>query len=530
VQEHFAVLTQDVPLFTTDASGPSLWNLFLASLEPDRRQHYKCRACQQFVERFGGLAVIVDGRVRSALWSVPGLYVDGLGEAFAQLTRAVARSKITGVFLTKQLNLGTAVTGNWSHFSVQAASRHANRSETKNADQVMAEKRKDYEMLSRSFGDFSLSTVRTANELLASGRLYRAEKCVGVAKWLLDLYEARATERVEVGKPQWVTPASNTVTWLAVADAPAGFCHVRSGMIGTLLEDIETGLGFDAIKKRFDAKMDPSLYLRPQAPPSVGNIKQAEKIIEVLRTAGSLERRFAKLEEVDALWRPQLPPTREPKPNPHAPVFGHLLEAAQQHEGRVARAMTLPAVRMTWTKFAATVLPEAAHVEYQVTTMANSYCAIVTATNPEAPPIIQWDREDKRNPASAYVYRDGSMPAKWNLKPGWVKVNAFTLQPAQWYGNSRTQDGNGVIAILDGARDVGHLAGGGFFVEILRSEYHSIRSTLEEYMQRSEITGKSESTACGLSLSGSASSWSAASFRVTTTTGMVAAYNLDRWD
>jgi hypothetical protein len=111
-----------------------------------------------------------------------------------------------------------------------------------------------------------------------------------------------------------------------------------------------------------------------------------------------------------------------------------------------------------------------------------------------------------------------------------TKVNAFTLSPAHWYGNKATNQSNGVVAILDGARDVEHVRSGGFFPENLRSEYHPVRGTMEAYAQQAVIADKDKATACGLMLQAGVGQWTGAMFRVTTSTGTVATYNLDRWD
>ncbi len=75
-------------------------------------------------------------------------------------------------------------------------------------------------------------------------------------------------------------------------------------MIGTLLEDLTAGLPFAQIKAKFDAKMDALNYQRPAAAPAAGNIARAEKIIAKLKTEGSLDRRFARLDEIQKLWVP----------------------------------------------------------------------------------------------------------------------------------------------------------------------------------------------------------------------------------
>lgn len=95
-------------LFMTDAEG--LWSAYLDNL-PAERQTHTCHACRRFVETCGGLVCIgADGTTRAALWdpdAVPAFY----RPAVAALRRAVERARVTGVFLSKQVTLGTPRTG-----------------------------------------------------------------------------------------------------------------------------------------------------------------------------------------------------------------------------------------------------------------------------------------------------------------------------------------------------------------------------------------------------------------------------------
>ncbi len=505
----------DVPLFLTDATG--LWEAFLAGLEPGRQQHYTCNACKSFVLHFGGLVTIdTNGVTSSPLWGLHVPAFDGLDNAFRAMAKIVQKAKVTGVFLAERPMLGIPTVGGWSHFHLQVHPANVNTSELLTAGQRIAEKRAEFKMLVHGLADFPLTDVQQARDLLANGQLYRGEKSLGLADWLVGLHTNR--NRVLPNKR-----ACENITWLALARAPAGWAHVRSGVLGTLLEDIQAGLPFFEIKAKWDAKLDATKYMRPQAAPKAGNIAQAEKIMATLRSGGALRRRFALLHELDILWAP--PPAQPPAGNPkNSPLFGHL------HPDRQApkEAITTPPVTMTWVKFAATILPNAVKVEYEVVNARKPYCAFVTAVDPNAPPILQWDREERRNPVSTYVYKDGSVPSKWNLRIGWCQVNAFTLQPCNWYGNKMAKEGNVVMAILEGCRDTDHSRSGGFFPEILRSEYNSIRSTLEAYANGALIEGKEAATACGISMSGT--KWPSTTFRVTTATGNVSLYKLDRWD
>lgn len=520
VRNRFAGAVASKPaLFTT--ATPGLFDVFLGAMPEERRQHYTCNACRRFVDRFGGLVTIgADGATSPVMWDA-----DAAPPFFRAAVRAVARvvirAKVDGVFLSEEKSWGLPQNKSekapflWKHMAVTPDPGLVFRKTVLlNADQKAAERREEHGMLNRGLAEFPIETVRQAHTLLTTGQLYRSEKCIGVAKWLLDLHEA-----IDANKGR-----RDNLTWRAAATAPTGFCHVRSGMIGTLMEDIAAGLPFADIKAKFDAKMNPLQYQRPQAPPTAGNIAQAEKVMASLGAAGSLARRFAKIEEVDALWRPA-----PPKPDTEATsgLFAHLAPKGKA----AATQITAPPVTMTWEKFARTVLPDAESIEFYAAARPASYFAFVTAANPEAPPILQWDREEKRNPMSVYVYHNGSMPASWNLSANtWHNVTAITLRPHAWYGAAPlAHQGDTVFFLLSGARDVNYQRSGCFFPETLRSEFHGIRATLEAYANNATIAGKDEATACGIGLSRAGSGTWDHLFRVTAK-GATVTYRLDRWD
>jgi hypothetical protein len=367
----------------------------------------------------------------------------------------------------------------------------------------------------RGLADFPLAVAKQAYSLLSNETLYRSEACLGIAKWFLALHQQRQSVRN--------SRLRENLTWLAVANAPPGFCHIRSGMLGTLLEDIQNGLTFQQIADRFNAKMNPLQYLRPQAPPKAGNIAQAEKIIEQLQTAGALDRRFAKLEDLQALWVPH-PTTQKVE---RKGIFGHLQTATT----RAPQQIDMPPIVMTWEKFARTILPTAKTIEYFVPASQQSYMALVTAQNPEAPPIIQWDTLEYRNPVTWYFYANGSLPSHWNLRSGaYCAVTAIVLQPSLWnHPEQFAHKGEKAFLILQNAQDKQYQKGAGFFPESLKSEYHEIRSTMEAYAKNAVLEGKDEATACGIGLQ-KGGSWDSILLRVTTGDNLQVKYQLDRWD
>lgn len=506
-----AALAKGKHLFTTNATG--LMDVYLNASPPGERQFRTCHCCRQFLYRFGGLVTIDEsGHQHPVMWNIaktPPMYRD----AAVAISAAVERAEVTGVFLSSDKTWGTPQTGKWTHFAVRPPKDILWKSAIQNPSQRMAEKHEECGMLLRGLAEFDIDTVRHAHALLTNGSLYRSEKCVGVAAWLLDLHERRTVKNKQLRE---------NLTWLAVASAPAGFCHVKSGMIGTLLEDLAAKMDVATVKRRFDEKMNPLQYQRPQAAPSAGNIAQAEKIVGALKSAGALERRFAKLSDVEKLWTPA-PKADEPKGDG---VFGHLKKSTKPS---IIDTGAAPVV-MTWSKFAKTVLPTAEAITFNVPHGFSAFCAMVTATNPDAPPILQWDREERRNPVSWYVYNGGSAPENWNMKAGsTVDVTAIVLQPTMWDPTrSYANHGEGLMLVLRGAYDK-KAAGCGLalFPETLKSEYHAIRATIEAHSKSGVISGQTEAEVCGLVVR-SGGKWSVDI--IVTSRGVRTAYRLDRWD
>lgn len=496
------------PIFTTDAD--ELFPAYLATMPDDRRQFHTCTACRHFVERFGGLVTIDEtGQATSALWNVddaPPEYRDGI----AAMLKIVNRARVTGVFLSSDATWGTPKTGDWIHWGVVPPRSILHNHALLTAGQRMAEKREEFGMVCRGLADFTLPMIEQALTLLRTDALYRAEKVIGPAEWLRALHVARNGARKD---------RRENIVWRAVALAPSGFCHPRSSMVGTLLEDIASGMDFDEVSRRFKAKMHPLQYQRPTSEPSVGNIAQAEKVIATLKASGSLDRRFARIEECDLLWAPAA--TKEtPKTGG---VFGHL---HAKDAAPALSAMVAPAQAITFEKFRRVVLPDTIAMDVMVPTHGN-FIGLLTAAQPDAPPILQWDSEERRNPVSHYVYNGGSPASSWGLIGGqWDRVTGLTLMAHQWYGGTFQNHAPGAIIIIDGAKDSRTGQGNALFPETLRSEFHAIRSTIEAYSRSAQIGGRDEASANGIQIGKSG----AAHVRVTLTNGTRAEYKIDRLD
>ena len=517
LKNHFdSVVGKDTKLFTTNIEG--LFEVFLAELESESRQQYVCRSCRQFVDQYGGLVTISeDGSTTSALWNeseIPEFF----SESIKVMRRMVSTAKVTGVFVSDKEILGHLFTNDWQHMSATLPSSLVNHSKVETAEQVMAKKQEEFNMLMRSLAEFKIGNIDQAVTLLRSGAIHQPERCLGVTEWMQELHNKRSEAKTKDHK--------ENIVWLAVASAPSGFCHIKTSVVGSLLEDLSKNLPFSAVKQKFEKKMNPLVYQRPQVAPTAGNTAQAEKLIKTLGIENSLLRRLAQLEELETLWKPKV--REEKRQGPKDGVFGHLKTKGAEKK---PQQMNIPAVTMTWEKFCRTVIPSAESIEYLVENKHANFAGLVTAAHEDAPPILQWDSPEQRNPFSWYVYVSGSLPSQWGLSLGYQKVTGVCLQPSMWNGSFDHQ-GKSVFFILDGAKDrnkKNEKSGNALFPAFLKEELREVRATIEAYSKSADMTGYDQASANGIRLQeGSSKNWDA-TFRVTTTTVMTL-YKLDRWD
>lgn len=503
------------PLFQTDATG--LYEVYLASFGTGSdRQYHTCSCCQQFIERFGGVAFVNDsGDLVPAFWmpgDTPPQY-KGAIDAMAQIVRG---STITMPFLSSERTYGTPVTGPWHHFAVvPSAARVFKGTPLQNAFQAASAKREDMATVVHALQEYNQTTVATALTLLKGETLANSQAVLGQAQFLADLHAARASVKSgHSGRRQ-------NLTWRAVAMAPAGFCHPRSSMIATLLDDIAAGKSFDQAKAAWAAKMHPLQYMRPQAAPTAGAIAAAERDFEKLGAAPALKRRFARLDDIlEKLWEPKAPA----KPAAVGGVFGSV-----KAKGTPAPAMSMraPAITITWDKFQRTVLPTADTMEIYVPQQPLTFVAMTTAADPDALPILQWDRAERRNPVALYMWNGGSMPSQFSVQGNqFHKVNAVTLRPHMWFGGGFDHQSTGAIFIIDGARETRTGAGNALFPVTLKTELHGMRAVIEAYSKGQEMEGREQGDACGLHIG---KDGGGAHLRVTSA-GQVSEYKIDRWD
>jgi hypothetical protein len=377
IQEQFENLISQYgkKLLKADING-NLFEIYLENLPEDARQHYNCSACKKFVDKYGCLvAVKEDGSLESAVWNSnsPKFFAKSVGA----MKQMVENSVVNAAFVTNTVTLGIPKTGIWSHMNLILPLDMVKTSRLKNANQMEAEKLEEFRMLMGAVQDYSLDIANQVVELLSSDTMYRSDRVLGIAAWFKEVcsvYEAEKDRRKRLN-----------LIWKAVADAPQGFCHVKSSMIGTLLEDIASGMDYQIICNRFAEKMNPANYMRSKSAPTVGGIDQAEKIVAKLGIANSLKRRYAAFDEIPFfIWKNNCDKAKTEKKK-----IGEIFKNIIPKDDKIAKPV-IPNTVMTWDKFQRTILPSTESIEVKIDN-PDRLMALVTAADEDSENILQWD-------------------------------------------------------------------------------------------------------------------------------------------
>lgn len=489
-------------VFQTDAAD--LFETYLEHIPDTERQLHNCNACKVFLRRYGGLVTVnsSDGTLVPLMWNLdaaPEFYHN----TFSALQTKIRRARIVSQFFTTERVWGTPVTGAWSHIAVVPLESMIYKERAFTASQARAASKERFKTVSIALSDFKAAALDEALRILNADVLSRSDRFVAPVRWLRDLHSRPKGRNGE------------NLLWLATALAPEGFCHPRASVVSSLLEMIEKGMEFDAIKRAWSNLLHPRQYQRPKVAPAAANIKQAEELIEKLGFAKSLERRFATLDECETVWKPS--PVAAPAVS--GGIFAHL--KSRETELKLD-SISLPCITMTWKKFSETILPNTSQLELNIPSRGN-FCALLTAVHADAPIIMKWN-----NPFSWYVYHNGSNASQWRLNyNAWIPITGIVPIPNTWSTSSLTEIDAGIVLTLAGAVDTNDQAGNALFPECLTSELHGVRATIEAYSESAQISGRENASACGVCFG--KKSTNIATLRATIN-GVASEYHIDRWD
>lgn len=465
---------------TTILDRNELYEAYLAGFPTaELRQEHTCSCCKDFLRTYGGLVTVdpATGKTQSLLWDEEKVPFE-FAESVKHLRQIVEDATVDGVFYPDAKTsdaawlhtFGTARRGGFSHFALTLSGLQRRRNSVKSAYENMAESRENFRLLFASALEFKHETVEKGVAAFVNhAQLSCYSQHVETVTWLNKLQIAMRAQQ----HPKW----RRNLVWAQVARQNTGKLRVGQTVVGEFLHALQAGESLEAAIRTFLRMVDPKDYMRPKAAPTQANIDRGEEIVAKLGLTTALVRRNATLADVPAseyIWRPI---SANDDASVGEGVFSHLKakDSTLQLRNEVINGGT-----MTWTKFAKKVLPLAEAIEFYVPHSKQNYGTLVTAVHADAKPILMYDREERRNPVSNYMYTGGSYSQTWGLVPYiWVKVQGILPPPTQWY-RERTEPLDRYFLLLEDARDQND-ADLALFPELIRRELHEVRATIEQF-------------------------------------------------
>ena len=451
--------------------------------EGEVRQNYNCNCCKSFLHRYGGLVTIHPdtGVTTSVIWDetiVPEFYKENV----KALRLLVEGANVREVFYRPRniSMLGLSESGGFQHFTIPAKHIKDAPSEFESVSSSISLSIENYKILSKHLAKFTPDALETANVLFeSSAELKGYTTHAKNIAWVNSL-------KTKLSKMNGIH--FKNLIWYEVATQSQGRLKFANTVGGEFVTSLQEGKPVNEVIRAFKAMVRPDVYMRPTALPTEGNIAAGERIIKELGLASALKRRYLRFDELPSfVWVPPVQAVTEVTED--VGVFSHL--KAKDTISKLADNLgVINGETITWERFEKEILPKADKLHTTFSNAPYNITTYVTAADPEAKPIIAWDKEDNRNPISNYAYSQGSFPREWNLligKP--IEVIGISI-PGEDF--TKEEKSGTRYLILKEAKET-RISGLALFPEILRNELHSVRATIESYSQKGIIEGIDDS-------------------------------------
>jgi hypothetical protein len=473
------IIFRTVPQNGKEGEKPASANsVYLAALPAPERVGHNCFTCRDFFRNYSDLVIInKDGTLTSAVWD-PTDCPEGYESVVTALKHRAESGRVSGRFFTGAKLLGTAETnnptkGSFEHFHITANKQMEIGVET--VGYMENEANVARELFSKSLGAYTPATLDWAiHQFKYDASLYT--RPAGLAS--LERFKEVQTQYKALPHAR-----RQAFIWLFSQTLPGGVATLVNTALGTYLIRIQDAKTDHARRYARDAYIDQTRsenYMHATTESSEGQLDAAEKLIEKLGVAASLERRAATLSDIQEwVWQ-------HPEPEEDAKETGGVFDRLRKQTTEKPNS-TVSGTRIDWGRFVREILPQAKSAQVEVPQNNHNYGRMITAVHPDAPPIVVWDDEECRNPVSWYIYNGGSPAAAWNLSRGsFVKLTGVVATPSNWNGKRLPNLHEGHMLVMEGAIEqaVGTL---GLFPEILKRELYPARNAIENLSRNTPL-------------------------------------------
>lgn len=292
-------------VFVAAIESDALYAAYLAAF-PDgfnpivkTRTEHDCSTCKQFIRRVGAVVAAVDDKIHTVWDTAAKSAQHPFSQVAATLATIVRAAAVADIFRTsdKESQFGSRQTRYLDAAGIVKSHDHfytgeiPRRLRVGSPDAARGEYRTTVAVFRRGLEELTADAVETVLSLIDANNLYRGEE------------HRRAVVEFQQAQQLYVrTTDKNLFAWLNAHRPAARF---RNTVIGTLVQDISTGMDVDAAVRAFETKVAPQNYKRTTAVITPMMVKKAMETIAALGLEPALERRFAVISDVsvrDVLW------------------------------------------------------------------------------------------------------------------------------------------------------------------------------------------------------------------------------------
>ena len=440
IQNHFNEMVKDsVRLFNTLIDKDKIYQLYLDSFSPEAnpvfktRREYDCNICRHFIQKFGGMVSIKNGKL-DTLWNVTTGDKE-FDNVFKELDKYVRGCKVHDVLLISKNdqfgvdhNLSHDENGHvssYNHFYLKTPQI----CKSNDTESEKSEYRSGKDVFKRALDTISIEAIETVLELIDSNTLYRGTE----NRWSID-----ALRRVKIEYLKLTSEYDKDLyAWEKSVEAGPTLSRIRNTAIGTLLIDISEGKDLDVAVTSYEKITAPSNYKRPKAIYIEKMLEDAKKQIQELGYLDSLPRRYATLEDITI--NNVLFANREVKQNNFKLTESESFFEDMKSSIGINTKKFSKAENISINDFVEKVLPKAKDIEVLFEgKLTKNLVSLISPKNKTAKSLFKW----KNGFSWAYTGNMADSALKQNVKNAGGNVEGDLRFSIQWNDIPGEYDGN----------------------------------------------------------------------------------------
>ena len=411
-------------LFTLDCDVEEVWKLYLDSF-PDEisgiyheKPWHDCQRCHLWFRTMANVVMIDDDYKIRTIFDFE--TIPEYQEVFRTLDEFLKTKRIKNIFLHDDYSVGifrsyADYDGDFElnhHFYLDLPEKF--HEDTENLASVLGDALTQRQLFEDTMNLISPDAVDTILELVYSNTLYRSIQWKDTLEGLRDVLD-------EFGQLDSNCDLNNWM-WKKSATLPRNITHIKNTSVGTLLLDITKGVDLEQALKSYEKITAPTNYQRPKATYNEDMLEDAKSKIADLGYMDSLERRFAKLEDIsinNVLFANR---------NVKAALGDGIFDELRKNVSRKVRNFN-EISEISLDDFITNVLPHAQEISlYMSSRFKNNFVSLIAPLNEDAPSMFQWD-----NPYSwTYENNITDSPMKERVKQMGGDVDVDLRFSIQW--------------------------------------------------------------------------------------------------